>query len=444
MTIARSLRFRLLAGAAVWVTLALAVAGFGLSELFRAHMQDQVEAELNRDLDQLSANLEADDKGAPTLRLPLSDPRFQRPLSGLYWQIDGPGGTMLRSRSLWDAVLPPPDGVQMRPHRHAELGPDKQFLYILERNVTLADRDLSFHLAVAIDLADAMAASADFNRVLVLSLAVLAAALIAASVVQVQVGLQPLAALQHELAEVRKGGRRRLTDDGPREVSPLVKDLNALLGRTEEGIARARLEAGNLAHALKTDLAILSNDAGALSGPEARAIRERLAAIRRTIDRHMARARAAATHGVPGSTAAVADSVGGIVRVLRRLSEEKALAIETEVPADLVFAGDRQDLDEILGNLIDNACKWAHHRVLVSGRAVAGRLTVVVEDDGPGLADDVRDAVTAPGVRLDESVPGTGLGLAVVKEFAGLYGGRLSLDRSPLGGLRAAVELPAV
>ncbi|WP_029009338.1 sensor histidine kinase [Azospirillum halopraeferens] len=442
----RSLRFRLLAGAAVWIALALTLAGGILSDLFREHVQTRFAAELTTHLDQLAAALETGADGAPALPRPLSDPRFRRPLSGLYWQVEDGGRPVLRSRSLWDVTLAlPPDALaDGEIHRHRIAGPDGQSLLALERMVFLPDAAEPVRIAVAGDEAETAAARASFDRTLALSLAVLGVALIGAVLVQVAVGLRPLARLRRELAAIRAGQRRRLSGDVPEEVRPLAEDLNAVLDHGEEVVARARVQAGNLAHALKTDLAVLANDArDPASGGGERIVR-RLERMTRAIDHHMARARAAAAHGVPGVRTEVTPVIERLVRTLSRLHAGRVLAFAVDCAPGLVFAGERQDLEEMLGNLLDNACKWADTRVRVTvAPDPAAGLVVTVEDDGPGLAPGQRAAVLAPGVRLDEAVPGSGLGLAVVTDVAGLYGGTLALEDSALGGLKATVRLPA-
>lgn len=451
MRLPGSLRFRLLAGAAVWIALALFVAGAILSGLFRDHVRQRFEAELANHLEQLAALLEVGADGAPGLRQALSDPRFQRPLSGLYWQVGGATAPALRSRSLWDAVLPiPPDEVvDGEIHRHAVPGPSGRTLLVLERSVTLPDGTAPQRIAVAADEGEVSAATAAFERVLWLSLGVLGAALIVAALVQVQVGLSPLARLRHELAEVRSGRKRRFAAAVPTEVMPLVEDLNALLHHSEEVIGRARLQAGNLAHALKTNLAVLANEAQALDPANARevgaAMVRRAEVMRRHIDHHMARARAAASRGVPGISTPVAECAAALGRVMETLNAASGIRVAVAVPPRHLFAGEREDLDEMLGNLMENACKWARHRVEVASAAdPEGMLTITVDDDGPGLPAERREAVLAPGVRLDEGMPGAGLGLAVVRDVARLYGGDVRLEDSPLGGLRAVLSLPAM
>ncbi|KAA0592374.1 signal transduction histidine kinase [Azospirillum lipoferum] len=445
-----SLRFRLLAGAAVWVALALMLAGWIIADLFQTHVRQRFEAELTNHLEQLAAVLEIDADGRPALRQPLSDPRFRRPLSGLYWQVGESAATPLRSRSLWDSVLALPDDRVENGglHRHDATGPANQSLTVLERFVLLPERAEPVRIAVAADRAELAGVTRAFNATLALSLAVLAAALIVAALIQVQIGLSPLSRLRGELTEVRAGRKKGFDVAMPTEIRPLVEDLNALLAHAEEVVGRGRLQAGNLAHALKTNLAVLANEAGALDERNARtvgaAMVRQVELMRRHVDHHMARARAAAARSVPGISTPVADCVAALVRVMRKLHAQAGLDINVDAPAGLLFAGEREDLDEMLGNLLDNACKWARGRVEVTCRAEGGgMLSLVLDDDGPGLPDDCRETALEPGVRLDESMPGTGLGLAVVRDVARLYGGDVRLDASPLGGLRAVLRLPA-
>lgn len=449
MILPASLRFRLLAGAAVSTVMALAVAGIVLSGLFQDHVRRRFEAELTNHLEQLAALLEVGVDGRPALRQPLSDPRFHRPLSGLYWQVGAPEAPSLRSRSLWDADLPLPldEMADGEIHRHAVTGPSGRRLLALERSITFPDGTAPHRIAVAADESEVQDAAAAFNRVLWLSLSVLAAVLVAAAVVQVDIGLRPLSRLRNELAVVRSGGKKRFGAVVPSEVRPLVEDLNALLEHSEAVIGRARLQAGNLAHALKTNLAVLANEAHSLEPANARdlgaAMARQVEVMRRHIDHHMARARAAAARGVPGIGTPVAECAAALGRVLEKLNAGSGLRVAITAPPDHVFAGEREDLDEMLGNLMENACKWARGRIEVSSRdAPDGMLALAVDDDGPGLPAGRREAVLAPGVRLDESTPGAGLGLAVVRDVARLYGGDIRLTESPLGGLRAELLLP--
>lgn len=450
-----SLRLRLLLGAAVWIILALVIAGLILAELFARHVEDRFAVELGHHLDQLAASLRIDAAGKPELARPLPDPRFSRPLSGLYWQVAEGGRVVLRSRSLWDQTLAVPTDAadEGRVHAWRIAGPEHQSLYVLERSLLLPEGPESVQAVVAEDLGQLDAAMHSFHRTLALSLAVLAAALIVAAVVQVALGLRPLAWLRDELAEIRSGRRRRFQRPMPSEVQPLIDDLNALLDHAEDVVERARLQAGNLAHGLKTNLAVLANEAERLAGAEARRedaevarlMLSQVATMRRHIDHHMARARAAASRGLPGATTDVADCASALIRVMRKVHAARDLAISADIPAGLTFAGDRQDLEEMLGNLLDNACKWAKRTVAVTAARESGQLIISVEDDGRGLAPEEFERALSPGARLDESVPGAGLGLGVVRDLVASYDGELILlQSSETGGLRASLHLPTL
>lgn len=458
----RSLRWRLLAATVVAVSLAVVIAGVVLSGLFREHVTRQFAAALTAELDQVTARFELDAQGTPRLDpAGLSDPRWTRPYSGLYWQVDQIGGAtprrgVLRSRSLWDAELQAPadrlaDGAV---HVHEVAGPGGATLLLVERTVRITARGASaWRLLVAADRHETAAAVQRFNRVLALSLLALLTLLLLAAAAQVAIGLAPLRALQQALAAVREGRTQRLQGRFPLEVQPLVDDFNGVLERNAEVVARARTQAGNLAHAIKTPLAAMAQAASsAQQHPDERAalaglVSEQVEIARRHVHWHLARSRAAAAQGVPGLRAEVAPIVAGLVRVMSRVHGERGLHIEAEaLQPGLTFAGETQDLQEMLGNLLDNACKWARSSVRISATAaqVAGapRLQVRIEDDGPGIAEDRCEQALERGSRLDETTPGSGLGLAIVRELADLYGGQLSLARADLGGLRAELLLP--
>jgi signal transduction histidine kinase len=459
---AASLRVRLLSATLVALLVALGLAGVLLAGLFRDHVLRQFGQALVAQLDQVTARLEFDSDGKPRIDgASLTDPRWSRPYSGLYWQVDAGGRParrgILRSRSLWDATLAVDadelaDGAV---HMHEVPGPDNARLLLVERSVRRGGAAAApWRLMVGANLRDTEAAIARFNGVLGLSLAVLLGLLCAAAVAQVGVGLAPLRALQRALVAVQQGQAQRIEGSFPTELQPLVDDFNGVLERNAEVVARARTQAGNLAHAIKTPLAAMAQAASAAGRqPEAASdlaqlVQEQVATARRHVDWHLARSRAAAAQGVPGARVELAPVLGGLLRVMERVHARRDLVFDCELTgADLVFAGEIQDLQEMLGNLLDNASKWARRRVQVSalrsGAGADARLRVRVDDDGPGVERDRREAVLARGARLDESVPGSGLGLAIVQELAGLYGGRVTLDVSPAGGLRVELHLPA-
>lgn len=438
---------RLFVGTLVWVLATLAVTGLILTDLFQEHVRRQAKRELRMHLNQLTGHLEVDAAGQPRLRRELSDPRFRTPYAGLYWQVEGADGEpRLRSRSLWDGVLRLPSGpLQVGAAAEYELtGPDGARLLVLSR-VILPEMGAAepLRLSVALDEAALRQPVRDFAGILTVSLVLLALGLLLAVALQLKFALAPLARLRHDLAQVRAGRRRRLESDYPGEILPLVQEFNGVLDHDAAVLERARTQAGNLAHALKTPLAILANAAARESGAFGRLVEEQVAAARRQVDYHLARARAAAAGQRPGQQAVVRPLLEALVRVMDKLHGERGLALHlAPVPETAYFHGDAEDFQEMLGNLLDNACKWAASRVEVSVRGSGEALDIWVEDDGPGLPAPARAAVLQRGVRADEAKPGSGLGLAIVCDLAELYGGSLTLADSALGGLCARLRLP--
>jgi signal transduction histidine kinase len=286
------------------------------------------------------------------------------------------------------------------------------------------------------------------HGVLQMPLVLLAGAVcLVAGALQVRRGLRRIDDVRSRLAELREGHDRRLEGDYPGEIQPLVDDLNTLLAQRDEATQRATAKAGDLAHGLKTPLAILTQEAesaAAAGQPEvAASVRQQVERMRRQVDYHLAHARAAASGATPGTRSSVKDSADGLARALRRLHAPRGLTLALAVPEGHVVRVQREDLDEMLGNLADNACKWARSQVVIASADDGHHVAIAIDDDGPGLAEDLRDSVLRRGVRADEAMPGTGLGLAIVRDLAALYGGNVSLERSPQGGCRAVLRLPA-
>jgi signal transduction histidine kinase len=262
----------------------------------------------------------------------------------------------------------------------------------------------------------------------------------------VQRGMASFRDLRQRLADVHEGRDRAVVGDFLAEVQPLVNDLNAMLAHRDRRVAEALAKAGDLAHGLKTPLAVLAHEADRAAEAGHRELAETLAQqvdrMHRQIEYHLAHARAAASGATPGARCSVAESAAGIVRTLQRLHAQRGIAIDVSVAEPHVVRGQREDLDEMLGNLLDNACKWARSRVVLSSSNGGGGVLITVEDDGPGLAASMREAVLQRGVRADQAAPGSGFGLAIVRDLAELYDGSIVLDASPLGGLRARLQLP--
>jgi signal transduction histidine kinase len=442
---AGSLRRRLLVGTLAWILVSLVGTGLLLSSLFREHITDQMHHELRMDLDQLTAGLDSAEDGSVRLAQAPADPRLNTPYSGLYWQVSDDAGTpLLRSRSLWDQTLPstqPTDGeVSFR----ALPGPADTELVAAARIIHPAEApQQTLLLQVAADRQRIEEPLKNFHGILIGSLGLLALGLIAAALIQVRSGLAPLDRLRTELTKVREGRDRRLDGAFPAEIQPLVDDFNEVLAHDTEVLTRARTQAGNLAHALKTPLSILANAADSEDAVPARLVGEQVSMARRQVDYHLARARAASAAQLPGQRCAVAPLLEGLLRVVDRLYADRRLDLSLETADAPDFRGEAQDFQEMAGNLVDNACKWARTQVAVTATRDGDRLLIRVDDDGPGIPAERRAGMLLRGARADESVPGSGLGLAIVQDLAELYGGSLQLETSPLGGLTVILSLPA-
>jgi len=273
--------------------------------------------------------------------------------------------------------------------------------------------------------------------------ALLGAGLVAAIIIQVRVGLRPVYDLQREVAAVRRGKAERLQETYPTELTPLADELNALLAHNQEVVERQRTHVGNLAHALKTPISVMLTEANQRPGPLAEVVSRQAETMRQQVDHHLRRARAAARTQGQGERTSVAEILDELARTLERIFRDKGIEIDWDAADDLFFLGERQDLLEIAGNAMENACKWGRSRVRVRAAATGpDRFRLTVEDDGPGLPPDRRDEVVRRGARLDENAPGSGLGLSIIDELGRAYGGTLKLDDSALGGLRLEIELP--
>jgi signal transduction histidine kinase len=448
------LRLRLLAMALLSIAGALILSGAGLVLLFQRHVENRIDGELETYVRQIAGNIAFGPAGEITLSRPPADPRFDQPLSGLYWQVaDIPAqgaatGQALRSRSLWDSrlALPQDELDPSTPHRHLLPGPGGATVIVRERSVTFTTEGgkRTLRIAAAIDSADVRAAARDFAGDLVPSLALLGLALLAAAWLQVGVGLRPLESLRQAVGAIRSGARNRLPADFPDEVTPLADEVNSLLDAQDKALERARASAGDLAHGLKTPLTVLGADARALrargEAEVARSIEDLALTMSRHIERALAQARLRRGRGAATELAPLVDRVASTIR---KTPLGAALAWDIEMPPDLRVGIDRDDLAELLGNIIENAAKWAKSRVRASAAPRGTMVAIVVEDDGPGIPEAARRAVLERGVRLDRTTAGSGLGLAIAGDILEACGGVLSLEDSALGGLRAVIALPA-
>ncbi|MEM7025394.1 MAG: ATP-binding protein [Pseudomonadota bacterium] len=438
-----SLAFRLVASAAIWCALLLSAAGYALSSLFINTVERNFDARLSVLLEGVVAGTDLLEDGTLTLRPQLGEPRFDQPLSGWYWEIDDNRGPVQRSASLWDQALPVSLLTSSEGLVRDVVGPNEEPLRLLSRAIVLPGRDQPFIYTIAGDRSEIDAEAARFNSLLSLGLATLLLGVIAAVFIQVRFGLEPLRRIRRGLAAIRVGQAKRLAGDYPEEIRPLASELNALLDHNEAVVERARTHVGNLAHGLKTPIAVLTNEASRAHGSLADLTLRQTELMREQVDHHLSRARAMATASVIGSRSDVAPVLSDLHRTLAKIYAERNLMIDISCASDLTFRGARQDLEEMLGNLLDNACKWAKSRVAATAEVTAERLIVQVEDDGPGLPPERRSEVLQRGRRLDERVPGSGLGLSIVVDIAELYGGGLHLEERESVGLRARLDLPA-
>ncbi|MGH6889555.1 MAG: sensor histidine kinase [Rhizomicrobium sp.] len=454
-----SLAGRLIAAAAVWILLGLLVGGYALSGVFRSTVQGDFDARLRSDLDEMIAAAEPNAEGAVSLQNRFADPRFERVYSGWYWQItpEGTKGPLAIStqisRSLWDRTIKTTDSrISHSTTWGHGVGPEGQRLRFVAQRIefplqpgTPKGGTRAYSFMVAADVTEVESEVAKFNGTLIWSFAILGLGLIGAIFLQVRIGLQPLDRVSTALARIRDGKAQRLVGRFPAEIAPLASELNSLIDHSAEVVGRARTHVANLAHFLKTPLSVLASEAAAHPGPLADAVFRQVVTMRRQVDHYLARARVAGAVDVLGNRTNVSPVIDDLSRVLSRIHAERGLKIDVDVPRDLAFRGERQDLEEMAGNLIDNACKWAHARVAVSARRCDGAaFELCVEDDGDGLDAAERKRVGARGERLDESVPGSGLGISIVRDIAKLYGGSLMLEESRLGGLEARLALPAI
>ena len=450
-----SLRLRLLLGTLVWIAVSIIVAGWALGGLFKQHVAMQFASDLNNHLDQLAAHLVVNQAGQVSLSVEQSDPRFSKPLSGVYWQIDPVDQSedsslgQLRSRSLWDDVLKvssdtPLDGEI---HQYRVPGPGSTMLGMVERVILIDEIPdqgrKTFRLIVAADERQMLEPAKRFNGMLWLTLGMLGAGLALVAVIQVLIALAPLKRLHSALAAVRSGKKQTLEGHFPGEVQPLVEEFNIVLAQNAEVVERARTQAGNLAHALKTPLSVIANGVDGETSRLALLVASQVEVARKQIDYHLSRSRVAASVRLPGARTPVIPVLDGLIRVMRRIHVEQNIELSlTPGSTAPIFRGEEQDLQEMLGNLLDNACKWAAHRVEVSLAVIDHELVITLDDDGCGIAEAARDRVLNRGERADEVVPGSGLGLAIVDDLVRLYGGWIELGDSPLGGLRVLLALP--
>lgn len=443
----RTLTGRLLASALLWSVAALAVGGFILSLVFKSYVLNDVDKRLSLLIDSMTGVAELSPKGLLRFSRPLSDQRFMTPESGQYWQISEEGQPPFRSRSLWDFELKPEVTHRSFSLKFYEAqGPGGQMLRVAERDSILPNSDRVFHFQVGTNMADVRAAIAEFNWLLVSALGLIMLTVTMSLVLQVSYGLRPLRKLGKSLTDIRAGKENRIEGEWPQDLQLLAQEINALMEQNEQLVDRARTHVGNLAHALKTPLSVIQIDVENAVDERDKRIKTQSRLIREHIDHHLKRARIAG--GGSGKGLPIKDRLRKIIKAVEVATREKGVTYDLQCPDDCRFDGEKEDFDEVLGNLIDNAGKWATGHVSVVAEKLQDSarrpmMEIRVTDDGPGVPAEDIDTLFERGRRLDERMPGTGLGLAIVRDIVEMYGGEARLAHAPSGGLMAVLKLPA-
>ena len=438
-----SLSRRMILTAAVWIAVLLVGGGFALDRVLAQAITRNFDDQLEYVLQSLLLTSEIGPDGEVVFNREPADQRFLEPYSGAYWQVSARGRDVFPSRSLWDRQLAygtVHDDREVHIYDSAQFADEK--LRIAERDVKLPGSNSLWRFQVAQTREALDAQIATLRRTLVRSFALLALGLLVLAALQTLYGLWPLRRVQEEIARLRAGASNRISAAMPNEVAPMVDELNALVEHNERQAEEARRHAGNLAHALKTPLTVIMNAATADAPDLADTVVREATTMRRQVDHHLARARAVGRRGSAHSRADVWPSLESVERAVGRLYRH--VRFDVTGPKDLQVHVERQDLDEMLGNLIENAAKYGGGSVFVTVGAEAGFVEFLVEDDGPGIPEEERVRIFDRGVRLDTGKPGTGLGLAIVRDVAEIYEGTVALEESEdLGGLMVRLRLPA-
>ncbi|WP_441965711.1 sensor histidine kinase [Microvirga sp. 2MCAF38] len=448
----RSIAVRLAVSAVFWSFAILLISGLILAALYRDNTERAFDQRLLVYANTLASNLVT--PGDPDRDLgPIGDPRFDLPLSGWYWQVTRPNGKpgdIRSSKSLFGGQLPslaPVDGSAKFGEIRRGYGkaPDDRGLRLVERDIDLGQEG-RFIIRIGGPADEIDDSARRFSFALFVTFSLLGLALGFTTLLQIRFGLQPLAQLRRALGAIRRGEVERIQGEYPRDIAPLASEINLLLETNREILERARTQVGNLAHALKTPLSVVVNEVENAPNEVATKVREQAAIMRDQVNYYLDRARAAAIAGTLGTFTDVEPVLSALARTFGKIYRDKDLQIEISAPPTARFRGERQDLQEMAGNLIDNAAKWAVGRVDIKVKVIQQDerpwIHLIIDDDGPGLPEGAREEMLKRGRRLDETKPGSGLGLSIVSDLAALYRGRLRLEASPLGGLRAKLELP--
>ena len=438
-----SLVRRMIAIAALWISVLLIGGGFALDRVLTGAITRNFDSGLEYVLIAMIRSAEIGPDGEVRMIEPLGDQRFLEPYSGLYWQISGGRQEPYSSRSLWERRLDTSDRHDDRQlHTYDSNQFPEEELRVLERDVVLPGSNTKWRFQIAQSRESLDTQIRAVRQTLIPSLALLGLGLIILAALQTFYGLWPLRHIRRAIAAMRGGQNRRIVEPLPLEVQPMVDELNALLAHNEKQAEEARLHAGNLAHALKTPLTVLVNSATSQTSELADTVRREAATMQRQVEHHLARARAVGRRGAAQARANVRDSVDSVSRAVAQLYPD--VRLDAAGDKALIARVERQDLDELIGNLLENAAKYGGGSVFVTVQREGNMAEIIIEDDGPGISPADRGRVIDRGVRLDSGKPGTGLGLAIVRDVAEIYGGSIMLEESEdLGGLLVRLRLPA-
>ena len=431
-----SLKSRLVLAAVVWLTAMIIAAGVMMPSQVYLYMQEDTKQQLSIYMDEIAAALEADEKGNLKLTSPLSDPRFTRPYSGFYWSAKT-DKALLRSRSLWDKNLTTKD-------EHDLLGARDEKLIYIQSTLYYPDYSGPIEVTIGTDQQPITDTVRNLMSQLWFILALLYIGILALIIIQVQWSLSPLNKMHKELSQLRMGKKTQLDQEYPKEVAPVVSDLNALVFHYQELLERARHHAGNLSHALKTPLSVLKNEISTKDSATQEQLRPPIDQIQNQIDYHLGRARMAGAKNILSVSANPSERVDAISMAFDKVYAERGISLINELDSSINVAVEKTDLDEMLGNLIENAYKWSSSIIRVHSllqKDSPETIDIMIEDDGIGIPEQKLATVIKRGVRLDETMPGTGLGLNIVCEMAHSYRGKLTLSRSALGGLKVILSM---
>ena len=440
----RTLSSRIIAFSGVWVIISLTISALVLVHYYRDHVAQHYDAHVNMHLEELTGSSVLSPDGKFSLKFLPSDPRYDKLNSGWYWDVRQSGVSLKQSPSLGGYMFDISD-IQPTTNKvvYEMLGPILEPIRMHILKIEQADNIEPLVFLASAPTTDYTDDVLNYSDHVFFSFVLLGIGLLLTVVLQVNIAVKPLKAIGKEISDIREGKYFKLSKDYPTDVQPLVDELNNLLDHNIILLKRARNQLGDLAHSVKNPLTIINNEARNMETPRKELILKQTNDIIQNIDHYLSRARTFGADNILGARSEVKQVVDDLVYTMQKLNQDRTLEFDTSKLEDSTFRGEAQDLEEMLGNLIDNACKWAKKRIEISGQVKDGRLLLSVDDDGPGIPSEEIENVKRRGKRLDETKPGQGQGLGIVKDIAGLYNGSLSLKKSALGGLQAQLNLPA-